>query len=122
MSQLINEAKRFQKLAGILKEEISPEKIEFKGTDGILQIKLYIDGYAKKVSIFEACIGDKRIFCIKDDTSNIKKEFDKMKCEEIFSKLFSLYLSGRVYDHHGGKTQQSFKCGDFSKGFDRQGY
>ncbi len=151
MSQLINEAKRFQKLAGILKEEISPEKIEFKGTDGILQIKLYIDGYAKKVSIFEACIGDKQIFCIKDDTSNIKKEFDKMKtlesvkrymyatgedkefktsqeelskmkCEEIFSKLFSLYLSGRVYDHHGGKTQQSFKCGDFSKGFDRQGY
>ena len=41
MKQLLNEEfRRMQKLAGIIKEEISPEKIEFKGTDGVLQIKL----------------------------------------------------------------------------------
>ena len=152
MKQPLNEEfRRMQKLAGIIKEEISPEKIEFKGTDGVLQIKLYVDKSGRGVSIFEACFGDKQIFCIEDSTTFLKRKFNKiktlesvtkhnyatgedkehqisqeelskMKCEEIFHQLFNLYLSGNVYSHHGGKTQRAFKCGDFSQGFGRSGY
>lgn len=152
MKKPLNEIRRMQRIAGIISESFygymssgpganvkpkidkstlgTPQELSFDGADGTLDIKLYKNG--DYYGILEFCVGDRQKFCIRDSMNFLEKKFKAIKntvedfsqltCAEIENKLYKMHLSGHVFDHHGGKSQSAFKCGDFSQGFGRQGY